>query len=51
MPSAAKRTVTTPPGSICVITPSPSVLCRTLSPVESDGTLLRGATWLCFGEP
>ncbi len=43
-PSSAKRTVTTPPGSIRTTTPSPSVPWRTESPVASSGKCSRGWT-------
>ena len=38
-----ERRVTTPPGSIRVTMPEPSVSCRTVSPVESSGNCSRGA--------
>ena len=45
----AKRTVTRPPRSIAVTTPSPRVSCLTESPVESEGASARGVTPV--GEP
>jgi hypothetical protein len=50
VPSAAKRTVTTPPGSIAVTMPSPSEPWRTASPVES-AMPGRGSTCAAVGEP
>ncbi len=50
VPSAAKRTVTTPPGSIPVTIPSPSEPWRTASPVES-AMPGRGSSAADAGEP
>jgi multiple sugar transport system ATP-binding protein len=47
--SPAKRTVTTPPGSMRVITPSPRVEWRTESPVARSGMSVRGVTALPAG--
>ena len=50
VPSCAKRTVTTPPGSIPVTTPSPSEPWRTESPVESAMSG-RGSIAAAAGDP